>query len=152
MFLVLFIAVTKCLKCSHVYLNICNQNKADKIWGRGGNLGPSRSWMYGSLIYNYLCDQCLSPLTLWDRIPLRRGVLNTTLCDKVYQSLVADLWFSPGTPVSFTNKTYHHDVDILLKVALNTIPLQYSSPPLLKPLLPKATPLVRLDLIVQWNL
>jgi hypothetical protein len=31
---------------------------------------PSWSWSYGSLIYNYLCNQCLSPLTLWVRIPL----------------------------------------------------------------------------------
>jgi hypothetical protein len=29
-------------------------------------------------------------------------------------------WFSPGTPVSSTNKTDRHD-EILLKVALNTI-------------------------------
>ena len=27
---------------------------------------------------NYLCNQCLSPLTLWVRIPLRLGVLDTT--------------------------------------------------------------------------
>ena len=32
-------------------------------------------------------------------------------------------WFSPGTPVSSTNKTDHHDIpEILLKVALNTKP------------------------------
>jgi len=31
-------------------------------------------------------------------------------------------WFSPGTPVSFTNKTdCHYITEILLKVALNTI-------------------------------
>jgi hypothetical protein len=31
-------------------------------------------------------------------------------------------WFSPGTLVSSTNKTDHHDIDeILLKVALNPI-------------------------------
>jgi hypothetical protein len=31
-------------------------------------------------------------------------------------------WFSPGTPVSSTNKTDHHDIaKILLKVELNTI-------------------------------
>jgi hypothetical protein len=30
---------------------------------------------------------CLSHLTLWVRIPLRRGVLDTTLCDKVWQWL-----------------------------------------------------------------
>jgi hypothetical protein len=32
------------------------------------------------------------------------------------------LWFSSGTPVSFTNKTDRHDIpEILLKVALITI-------------------------------
>ena len=31
---------------------------------------PSWSWSYGSWIYNYLCNQCLSPLKLWVRIPL----------------------------------------------------------------------------------
>ena len=34
-------------------------------------------------------------------------------------------WFSPGTPVSSTNKTIRHDItEILLKVALNTITKQ----------------------------
>jgi hypothetical protein len=28
-------------------------------------LGLSWSWLYGSWIYNYLCNQCLSPLKLW---------------------------------------------------------------------------------------
>jgi hypothetical protein len=33
-----------------------------------------------------------------------------------------DRWFSPGTPVSATNETEHHDIaEILLKVPLNTI-------------------------------
>jgi hypothetical protein len=45
----------------------------------------SWSWLYGSWIYDYQCNQCLLPLTLWDRIPLKRGVLDTTLCDKVCQ-------------------------------------------------------------------
>jgi hypothetical protein len=35
----------------------------------------------------FLCNQCLSPLALWVRIPLSQGVLDTTLCDKVYQWL-----------------------------------------------------------------
>jgi hypothetical protein len=35
---------------------------------------------------------------------------------------VTGLWFSPGTPVSSTNRTDSHDItEILLKVALNTI-------------------------------
>ena len=33
-------------------------------------LWSSWSWSYGSWIYNYLCNQCLSPLTLWVRVPL----------------------------------------------------------------------------------
>jgi hypothetical protein len=42
--------------------------------------------------------------------------------DKFCQWLVTCQWFSPGTPVSSTNKTDHHDItEILLKVALNTI-------------------------------
>ena len=63
-----------------------------------------KSWSYGSWIYHYLCNQCLSPLTLWVRIPHRQGVSDTTLCDKVCQWLAAGRWLSPDTPVSFTNK------------------------------------------------
>ena len=65
---------------------------------------------------SYLCNQSLSPLMLWVRTPLRRGVLDTTLCDQVCYWLATGRWFSPGTTVSSTNKT-----EILLKVALNTI-------------------------------
>jgi hypothetical protein len=36
--------------------------------------------------------------------------------------LATGRWFSPGTPVSSTNKTVSHNItDILLKVALSTI-------------------------------
>ena len=70
---------------------------------------PSWPWSYGSWIYNYLCNQYLSPLTLWVRIPLRRGVLDTTLCDKVCQWLATGRWFSPSTPVSSTNTTNSHN-------------------------------------------
>ena len=86
------------------------------------NQGPSWSWSYDSWIYNYLSNQCLSPLTLWVQTPLRRGLLDTTLCDKVCHWLAAGLWFSPCTLVSFTNKTERHEIpEILLKVALSTI-------------------------------
>jgi hypothetical protein len=48
-----------------------------------------------------------------------RGVLDTTICDKIRQLLATGRWFSP---VSSTNKTDRHDInEILLKVALNTI-------------------------------
>jgi hypothetical protein len=75
------------------------------------------NWSYRSWIYNYLCNECLSPLTLWVRIPIRRVILDTTLCE-----LRKVGGFSPGTPVSSTNKTDRHDIaEILLKVVWNTI-------------------------------
>ena len=48
-----------------------------------------------------------------------RGVLDTTLCDKVCQWLAAGWWgFFSGTLVSSTNKTNHLVItEILLKVA-----------------------------------
>ena len=51
-----------------------------------------------------------------------RCVIDAISCDKVCQWLWVGQWFSPGTPVSSTNKTDRHDItEILLKVALNTI-------------------------------
>ena len=80
-----------------------------------------RSW-----VYNYLCNQYLSPLTLWVWIPLRRTVLHATLYDKACQWLATGLWFSPGTLVSSTKTSDHHYIiEILLKVALNTINLTH---------------------------
>ena len=74
-------------------------------------------WSYGSWIYNYLCNQCLSPLMLWVRILIRAKC--TTLGDAVCQLLATGRWFSPGTSVSSNNKTYI--TEILLKVALSKI-------------------------------
>jgi len=87
------------------------------------NWAPSWSWSYGSWIYNYPCNQCLSTLKLWVRTPfMARCVLDLTLCDTVCQWIATGRRFSPGTPVSSTNKTDRHDIpEILLKVALNTI-------------------------------
>jgi hypothetical protein len=39
-----------------------------------------------------------------------RGVLDTTLCNKVCQWLATGRWFSPHTPVSSTNTTCLHDI------------------------------------------
>ena len=51
-----------------------------------------------------------------------QGLLNTTLCDKVCQLLATGQWFSPGAPVSSTNKSEHHDLtEILFKVALSVV-------------------------------
>ena len=89
--------------------------------------------------YLYYSDTCINwtQLKLWVWIPLRRGVLNTALCNKVFdttlcnkvldttlcakvcQKIAAGQWFSLWTPVSSTNKTDHHDItEILLKVAI----------------------------------
>jgi hypothetical protein len=52
--------------------------------------------------------------------PVYDSVLNTTLCDKICQWLSTGWWFSP---VSSTNEIDRHDIpEILLKVALNTMP------------------------------
>ena len=49
-----------------------------------------------------------------------KGILYTTLCDKVCQRLITGGWLSPGTLVS--NKTDCHDIiEMLLEVVLNTI-------------------------------
>jgi hypothetical protein len=70
------------------------------------------SWSYGSWIYNYLCNQCLSSLKLWVLIMLRRGVLDTTLYDKVCQWLATGqtkpLWvlrFPP--PIKLTDNNWN---------------------------------------------
>ena len=78
--------------------------------------GWSWSWYYCSWIYNYLCNQYISPLMLWVRISITARC--TTLCDKVFQWLATGWWFTPGTPVSSTNNTDRHDItEILLKGA-----------------------------------
>jgi hypothetical protein len=78
------------------------------------------TFLHGSWIYNYLCNQRLSPLMLWVQISIRSRC--TKLCDQVCLWLATGRWFSRDFPVSSTNKTDHHDIaEILLKVALNTI-------------------------------
>jgi hypothetical protein len=77
------------------------------------------SWSYGSWIYNYLCNQCLSPLELWVRIPFmarrtRYNIMWSSLSLTCDRSLVI---FS----VDSTYKTDSHDItEILLKVVFNT--------------------------------
>jgi hypothetical protein len=91
-------------------------------------IGSSWSWSYGSWIYNYLWNQCLSPQALWVRIHSGEAY---SIQHYVIQ-FVSDLrqvgGFSPATPVSSTNKTGRHDItEISLKVALNTLTLTESN-------------------------
>jgi hypothetical protein len=60
-------------------------------------------WSYGSWIYHYLCNQCISPLILWVWISIRARC--TTLCDKVCQWLATGLWFSPQLPYDHGHMT-----------------------------------------------
>ena len=86
--------------------------------------GPLWPWSYGSWIYNYLCNQCLSSLTLWLRISLWRGVLDTTLCDIFVSNLRQGCGFFCVLQFPPFNKTDRNNItEILLKVALNTITL-----------------------------
>ena len=69
-----------------------------------------------SAISTYHHESCEFESRLW------RGELDTTLCDKVCRRLATGQWFSPGTPVSPTNKSDRHNItEILVKVTLNTI-------------------------------
>jgi hypothetical protein len=47
------------------------------------------------------------------------GVLDTTVCNKVCQWPTAGRWFSPGTPVSSTNKTDSHNITEIQIVLLS---------------------------------
>ena len=77
-----------------------------------------------SVVFGFTTTYAISAswsLTLWVQIQFRRGGLDTTLCDKVCQWLSTGLLFSPGTPVSSTNKTDRHDTtEKLLKLTWNT--------------------------------
>jgi hypothetical protein len=107
---------------SFLVLDICLANTICNtcmcVYG-GTKLFTSCKHVLNLVVYNYMCNQCLSPLMLWVRILIRARC--TTLCDKVCQWPATGWWFSPGPPVSSTNKTDRHDItEILLKVALNT--------------------------------
>ena len=76
--------------CIKEYVNIVNNfHKYSTIFKQHQDVtystGPSWPWMYGTWIYNYLCNLCLSPLTLWVRIPLM------AMCTQYNIKLVSDL-------------------------------------------------------------
>jgi hypothetical protein len=66
---------------------------------------PSWSWLYGSWIYNYLCKQWISPLTLWVRT--RSGeVYSIQLYAIIFVSDLRQIGF---LRVSSTNTNCRHD-------------------------------------------
>ena len=86
-------------------------------------LGPSWSWSYESWIYSCLYNQCLSPQTLWVKsrpgevYSMQHYVIKFV---SVLQQVCGFLWVLRCTPLI---KLDGHDItEILLKVALNTIP------------------------------
>ena len=77
-----------------VEISIYQENRDRQSWPRP----------FGSWIYNYLCNQSLSPLKLWVESRSLRCALDTTLCDKVCQWLAAGRWFSLCTQSDFFNQ------------------------------------------------
>jgi hypothetical protein len=100
-----------------------NSNPHSRIpFKRGGRRGRARMVVcfittYAISAYHHF-QSCELESHSW------RGVLDTTLCDKVCQVTCDRTWFSQGTPVSSTNKTdRHYTTEILLKMVLNTLTL-----------------------------
>ena len=81
------------------------------------------SWLYGSCICNYICNQCL-----WVWVPLMASctwynIMWSSLSVTYSRSMV----FS-GYSGSFTNKTDRHNItEILLKVTFQPWPIYYKS-------------------------
>ena len=89
-----------CLKTTFNYLSAISWRVS---FIDGGNpVGPSWSWAYGSWICNYLPKSCELKTRSW------RGVLDTTLCDKVCQwhvgGFLGILRFPPQIKLTTTTK------------------------------------------------
>ena len=72
-----------------------------------------------------MCKESISQLKLWVRTRLKRGILDTS--ETVWHLLATGWWFSPGIPVSSTNKTDRQNIaEILLKVEKDSKKIKYS--------------------------
>jgi len=60
------------MECSRTQAFVARSNPPFNFLSTYLLSGPSWSWSYASWIYNYLCNQYLSPLMLWVRFPLRQ--------------------------------------------------------------------------------
>ena len=70
------------------------------------------SWSCGRMVVGLKTTCAISAYHHWScgfESSTWLGVLDTALCNKVCQWLTTDRWYTPGTPVSFTNKTDRYD-------------------------------------------
>jgi hypothetical protein len=112
------------IKAKTAYINfLTNARKHFSFWITYYSIVngiPSWSWSY---VVGFTTTSAISAYHYWScEFGPRscRGVLDTTLCDKVCQWLATGLWFSLGAPILSINKTDRHDItEILLKVAYN---------------------------------
>jgi hypothetical protein len=87
-----------------------------ELWygGAAGVLKPLTIHLLPQLVshtHSYIIPLLVTHSYIGQQYEINRwGVLDTTLCDKVCQWLATGRLFSPGTPVSSTCKTYHHDI------------------------------------------
>ena len=83
--------------------------------------GTSWSWSYCRLIYNYICNHCLSPLKLWVRIAIMGMLTRYNTMWQICQWLTTDCGFLRLFRL-MPDKTVRQNIaEILLKVALNAI-------------------------------
>ena len=98
-------------------------HKLLSCWGRRGGDGMVVGFITTYAISTYLTTNTEFKSHLGEVYSLQHYVI------KFIIDLRQVRWFSPGIPVSCTNKTDRRDiVEILLKVTLNTIPPPTTSP------------------------
>ena len=91
-------------------------------WASTKNLS---CWSSPKRTSNHYCIECnlFSPWYSWTIAHLVLSN-NHTLAHTLTQWLATGRWFSPGIPISSTNKTDHHDLtEIVLKVVLTIVTL-----------------------------
>jgi len=110
------------LICDKAFINIYETFADTKGVARSRNMKKDRQYKgqhdkqraSGSSINSYLCNQCHHHWSCQFESRSWRGVLDTKVCDTVCQWFAIGRWFSPGTPVSSTNKTDHRDMYMCL--------------------------------------
>jgi hypothetical protein len=74
-------------------INIIPKNLACLLIKWKKYIGPSWSWLYGSWIYNYLCNRCLSPL-MWVEPPSGEVYSIQHYIKLVKYNIFLSVWFS----------------------------------------------------------